>query len=151
MGDRLSPQERSRVMSRIRSRDTGPELAVRSFLHRQGFRFRLHRKDLPGKPDIVLPKYRAVIFVHGCFWHQHPGCREGRIPGSRRSYWAPKLRRNVERDREARAALARDGWRVCVVWECELEPETLAKLVQWIRFSPDPAGVPPRPVSGTSG
>lgn len=85
-----------------------------------GYRFRLHRKDLPGKPDLVFPRLRAVIFVQGCFWHLHEGCREGRIPGTRRDYWEPKLTRNVERDRTAQAQLVASGWRVLTVWECEV-------------------------------
>lgn len=106
-------------MSGIRSRDTRPELAVRSLLHRMGFRFRLHRKDLPGKPDIVLPRYRVALFVHGCFWHQHSGCPLASNPSSNTVYWTPKLLRNLERDAENRAALEALGWRTGVVWECE--------------------------------
>lgn len=117
--DKLSPGRRSENMRRIRSGDTAPELMVRRLLHGNGFRFRLHRRDLPGRPDIVLPRFRVAIFVHGCFWHQHSGCREGRLPGTRLEYWGPKLRRNVERDEAAYSALAAAGWRVQVVWECE--------------------------------
>lgn len=111
--------KRSAVMSRIRSVNTRPELAVRKALHARGFRFRLQRRDLPGKPDIVLPKYRAVVFVHGCFWHQHPGCRLASWPKSRPEYWAPKLGRNVERDAAAAKALEALGWRYFVIWECD--------------------------------
>jgi DNA mismatch endonuclease (patch repair protein) len=117
--DRLTPAERSENMRRIRSRDTNPELAVRSLVHRLGFRFRLHRPDLPGKPDLVFPSMRKVIFVHGCFWHQHKHCIDGRVPRSRSEYWEPKLTRNVERDRAARTALRRAGWRSLTIWECE--------------------------------
>ncbi len=116
----MSPEARSRIMRSIRKKDTKPEVAVRQLLHRLGFRFRLHRADLPGNPDIVLPKHRAVIFVHGCFWHQHPRCKKGAAPRMRRDYWLPKLARNVERDRRARSDLAASGYRVLVLWECEL-------------------------------
>lgn len=117
--DRLSKQRRSWNMSRIRGKDTKPEIRVRSLLHRMGFRFRLHRRDLPGKPDIVLPAYRTVIFVHGCFWHRHPGCRFAYTPKSRVDFWQTKFRRNVERHQEVTAALEELGWRVVVIWECE--------------------------------
>jgi len=119
MNDRLSPEERSAHMRRIRGRDTRPEMRVRQLLHRMGYRFRLHRRDLPGSPDIVLPRLRAAIFVHGCFWHQHAGCRLARLPKSRPEYWLPKLERNAERDGHAIAALVKAGWRAIVIWECE--------------------------------
>ena len=106
-------------MSRIRGKDTKPELAVRSALHRMGYRFRLHRKDLPGRPDIVLPKYRAVVFVNGCFWHRHKGCRSAYTPKTRKEFWAKKFRENSGRDRRSRTALEKQGWRVLTVWECE--------------------------------
>lgn len=118
-------------MSKVRSSDTLPEILVRSALHRLGFRFRLCVASLPGKPDIVLPKYHSVIFVHGCFWHQHKGCKGGRMPKSRVEYWVSKLERNVERDRQSKAALKKMGWRVLVVWECEINktlPKTVSKL-----------------------
>ena len=108
-------------MSRIHSRDTRPELLVRSMLHRAGYRFSLRRKDLPGRPDIVLPKYRTVIFVNGCFWHQHKGCKEASRPKTRRKFWADKLDGNVRRDQRNYRALRKLGWRVVMVWECELE------------------------------
>lgn len=112
-------------MSRIRGKDTAPELIVRRLLHRLGYRFRLHRKDLPGTPDIVLPGRRIAIFVHGCFWHAH-GCKIGRPPKSRPEFWEPKLRRNRERDAENTDALARRGWTVLTVWQCETRrPEAL--------------------------
>jgi DNA mismatch endonuclease (patch repair protein) len=119
--DKLTAERRSANMSRIRSKDTAPELLLRQLLHRCGYRFRLHRKGLPGKPDLAFPARRKVIFVHGCFWHQHPGCREGRVPGSRQDYWEPKLKRNLERDAAARAALKEQGWQALVLWECELK------------------------------
>ena len=108
-------------MARIRSEDTVPEMLVRKMLHAAGFRFRLHRGDLPGKPDIVLPRYKVAIFVHGCFWHGHESCRDGRRPKSNLDYWNRKLDRNRERDRRSQAKLEAIGWRPLVVWECELE------------------------------
>ena len=110
-------------MSRIRGRDTVPERRVRSLLHRLGFRFSLRRKDLPGKPDIVLPARHAVVFVHGCFWHQHEGCRNASMPNTRRSFWEAKLKGNVVRDGRSRDALKALGWQVMTVWECELADE----------------------------
>ena len=107
-------------MRAIKGRDTGPELALRRMLHAMGYRFRLHRRGLPGRPDLVFPGRRAAILVHGCFWHQHEGCRHARVPRSRPGYWLPKLARNVERDREKLELLEALGWRVLVVWECSL-------------------------------
>jgi DNA mismatch endonuclease (patch repair protein) len=120
----------SRRMSRVRRADTKPELAVRRAAHRLGYRFRLHRRDLPGTPDLVFPRHRKVILVHGCFWHQHQGCAWGRLPRSRPEYWLPKLARNVERDREAAAALAALGWEVGTIWECEAKDP--AKVDGWL-------------------
>ncbi len=110
-------------MSRIKGKDTGPEKVVRSLLHRMGFRFRLHVKDLPGKPDIVLPRYRTVIFVHGCFWHRHRGCRNCTTPTNNREFWVKKLEGNAARDERHVSALRKLGWSVVVVWECETEKE----------------------------
>src|SRR5690606_9744744 len=118
-------------MSRIRGRNTRPEKVVRSLLHRMGYRFRLHRRDLPGTPDMVLPRHRAVIFVHGCFWHRHGRCRYAYTPKSRVEFWEEKFRQNVERDRRNAWALRRAGWRVLVVWECEIRD--LDKLERRIR------------------
>lgn len=115
------PPHRRALMARIRSKDTMPELRVRRWLHAAGYRFRLHRADLPGRPDIVLPRFRVALFVHGCFWHQHPGCRKAILPKVRTSFWEKKLARNVERDWQNREELARRGWRVEVVWECEIK------------------------------
>jgi len=121
MTDSLSPERRSENMRRIRSKDTSPELVVRKLLHGLGYRYRLHKKDLPGKPDIVFPLRRCIVFVHGCFWHGHKGCRESRMPGTNREYWVTKLEKNYSRDRKHLRALRRLGWRVMVVWECQTE------------------------------
>lgn len=119
--DRLPPARRSQNMAAIRSKDMKPELTVRKTLHRLGFRYRLHQKSLPGKPDIVLVSKKKVIFVNGCFWHSHLSaqCPDGRIPKSNLEYWEPKLRGNVERDCRNQAALQAAGWQVLVIWECE--------------------------------
>ena len=119
MTDRITPERRSWNMSRIRGKDTRPELAVRSALHRMGYRFRLHRKDLPGKPDIVLPRYKTAVFVHGCFWHRHPRCRLAYVPKTRTDFWTEKFSENVRRDRKNKSALKKLDWRVIVIWECE--------------------------------
>jgi DNA mismatch endonuclease, patch repair protein len=110
---------RSENMRRIRSKDTAPEMAVRRLVHDMGYHYRLHRKDIPGKPDLSFLGRRKVIFIHGCFWHQHPGCREGRPPKSNTAYWLPKLERNQARDKAALEQLASSGWEALVVWECE--------------------------------
>jgi DNA mismatch endonuclease (patch repair protein) len=107
-------------MARVKSVDTTPELIVRKFLHAAGLRFRLHRADLPGRPDIVFAARKTVVFVHGCFWHAHPGCSRARVPATRRDYWEAKLARNVARDAANQAALDAAGWDVQVIWECEL-------------------------------
>lgn len=120
MVDFLSPSGRSERMSRIRSSNTSPELALRKALHTLGFRFRLHRKDLPGKPDIVLPRYKAVVFVHGCFWHRHDGCKVASTPKSNTRFWVEKFDRNVARDSQSQELLRAQGWKVIIVWECEL-------------------------------
>lgn len=119
MTDIYEPRKRSEIMSRIRGRGTKPELVVRRIAHNLGFRFRLHRKDLPGRPDIVFPRHRAVILVHGCFWHRHPGCKHASSPKTRKLYWKNKLEDNVARDRRNETALRELGWRVMVIWECE--------------------------------
>lgn len=119
MVDRISPERRSWNMSRIRGKDTLPELRVRSLLHHMGYRFRLHRKDLPGRPDIVLPRYNTVIFVHGCYWHRHGGCHLTTTPKTRINYWKRKFIENVRRDKRVEAALGKQGWRVVKIWECE--------------------------------
>lgn len=129
--DRIDRETRARNMSRIRSKDTGPELIVRSILHKNGYRFRLHYKSLPGSPDIVLPMYRTAIFVHGCFWHQHEGCEHRYRPKSNADFWNRKLDRNVERDSETRKALEDLGWKVFIVWECETH--TVSRLLEKMR------------------
>jgi DNA mismatch endonuclease (patch repair protein) len=134
--DVLTPEERRKNMSAIRGKDTRPELAVRSALHRFGFRFRIHVDSLPGRPDIVLPKYRAVVFVHGCFWHRHPGCRFASTPASRPDFWRRKFEKNLERDRRAQQRLREQGWVVFVVWECEAgKSDSLAAELEQIRFN----------------
>ena len=115
-------------MSRIRSGNTSPEKIVRSILHANGFRFRLHRKDLPGKPDIVLPKFQIVVFVNGCFWHQCPNCKSGRLPKSNLPYW-PKLKRNQERDKKNVLELKKLGWRVITIWECQIDEKNIQSLL----------------------
>lgn len=118
--DTLTPEQRSTLMSRIRSKDTQPELIVRKLLHSRGYRYRLHDKRLPGKPDLVFAGRRKLIFVHGCFWHRHDGCAMARMPKSRIEFWRPKLQANQARDQVTIARLEAMGWRVLVVWECEL-------------------------------
>ena len=122
MTDKISTSERSWNMPVIRSTGMKPEMLVRSLVHRLGYRYRLHAKDLPGKPDLVFRPRKKVIFVHGCFWHQHAkeDCKDGRQPKSNTGYWSPKLARNVERDASNVAALQAAGWRVLVLWECEV-------------------------------
>lgn len=118
--DTLTTAERSAIMGRVRSKNTRPEIAVRRLFHKLGHRFRLHRSDLPGRPDMVLTGPRVAVFVHGCFWHRHAGCASTRTPKSRVGFWEGKFSDNVRRDRAARRALRRDGWRVLVVWECQV-------------------------------
>lgn len=120
MTDVFPPEKRSAVMARIKGRDTGPERVVRSLLHRAGYRFRVQRRDLPGRPDIVLPGRRAVVLVHGCFWHGHPGCRFAVRPKTRTEFWGRKIDATRERDARVELELGERGWRVMTVWECEL-------------------------------
>ncbi|MCC9007523.1 very short patch repair endonuclease [Pseudomonas putida] len=115
---------RSDIMRAVKRAHTGPEIVVRRALHALGLRFRLHRRDLPGSPDIVLPRFRTVVFVHGCFWHRHLGCRYASVPKSRQEYWLPKFKANVERDAKKEAQLCELGWRVLVIWECETRKPT---------------------------
>ncbi len=134
MQDTLTPQGRSRLMSRVRGRDTRPELHVRRALWTDGLRYRLHVRDLPGTPDLVLSKYRIVVFVHGCFWHQH-GCKKSRRPTSNREFWNLKLDSNIARDARNRTKLEERGWTVVIVWECKLggDTESLLTLLRVLR------------------
>lgn len=133
MADIVDRATRSRMMGSIRGRDTQPELMVRRFLHSTGLRFRLHDRRLPGRPDIVLPAHRSVVQVHGCFWHQHPGCPLAYIPASNRRFWSEKLAGNHERDVRDTKNLRALGWRVFTVWECEIEDSFLHELAGRIR------------------
>lgn len=130
----MDERKRSKAMRAVKKRDTGPEMRVRRAAHRLGYRFRLHRKSLPGTPDLVFPRHRIALFVHGCFWHQHEGCRLANRPRSNLAYWEPKLRRNAERDAWAQAELERLGWSVVVIWECQVQaedfPDLLDKMLQ---------------------
>jgi DNA mismatch endonuclease (patch repair protein) len=121
MADVHSKETRSYNMSRIKSKNTKPEMLVRQFLHKNGFRYRLHVKDLPGKPDIVLPKYKTVIFIHGCFWHGHEGCKYYVVPKTRTEWWLNKIQGNTANDTKAEALLKDAGWKIIKVWECELK------------------------------
>lgn len=130
MPDKFTPQKRSAIMAHVKNRNTAPELIVRKLLHRKGYRFRLHRKDLPGKPDIVLTKYRTVIFVHGCFWHSHPSCSRAARPQSNVEFWNEKLDKNQRRDALAYDKLESMGWRILVIWQCETKNlETLDTII----------------------
>lgn len=123
--DIMSAAERSERMARIRSKDTQPELRVRHIVHRLGYRYRLHRKDLPGVPDLTFPSRRKVIFVHGCFWHAHKGCKVANRPKTRRPFWDAKFERNKARDRANKRLLKKQGWGVCTIWECETRRDSL--------------------------
>jgi DNA mismatch endonuclease, patch repair protein len=135
--DIVEPATRSRMMAAIRGRDTKPEMVVRKRLHAAGFRYRLHDKRLPGKPDIVLPRWRAVVLIHGCFWHRHPGCRFATSPASNPEFWQRKFDANVGRDQRVESQLGSLGWRVAVVWECQIKSgkarETIARLADWLK------------------
>lgn len=138
MADIVDPSTRSRMMAGIKGRNTKPELLIRHLLHRKGFRYRIHVKDLPGKPDIVLPKYRSVIFVHGCFWHGHQGCHLFRLPATRTEFWQEKILRNQTNDHRAVELLLASNWRVCIVWECSIrgarkDPEKVVNtIIDWL-------------------
>lgn len=129
MGDIHSQKVRSYNMSRIRSKNTKPEMIVRKFLFSHGFRYRLHNKKLIGKPDIVLSKYKAAVFVHGCFWHGHENCKYFKLPSTRQEYWLPKIENNIQRDKDALTALRKLGWKVFTVWECELKKDKMAQTL----------------------
>jgi DNA mismatch endonuclease (patch repair protein) len=128
MADTLTPKQRSRQMALVRDRNTAPEIVVRKLVHSLGFRYRLHVRSMVGCPDLVFSRLRKVIFVHGCFWHQHSCNRGNRIPKANRGYWKAKLARNVGRDKSHRAALRRLGWQVLIVWECEATPRDSGRL-----------------------
>lgn len=127
MTDTFSPAERSAIMAKVPATGSAPEMKVRRAVHRAGFRYRLHQADLPGKPDLVFPRFRLVVFVHGCFWHWH-GCKRSRMPEANRDYWTRKIARNVERDTRNLAALGERGWESRVIWECELNVGIAALL-----------------------
>lgn len=137
MTDFMTPAQRSKAMSKVRGRNTKPEKLIRSYLHRQGFRFRINSPNLPGKPDIVLRKYNVVIFVHGCFWHHHEGCKKSAMPDTRTEFWENKIAGTVKRDQKNISDLTKQGWRIAIVWECctkkkdDLE-DTINKLSGWI-------------------
>lgn len=137
MSDTLTIPERSLLMAKIKGKNTRPEIAVRSLLHRAGFRFRIHVARLPGKPDIVLPKHRTVVFVHGCFWHRHRGCKASTTPKSHKRFWSDKFTRNVANDRKHLGQLRRLGWKVVVVWECQLKrPERVLARIEKVIGTP---------------
>ena len=138
MPDTFDTATRSRIMARVQSRDTGPELALRRVLHARGFRYKLHEPTLPGRPDLVFPRYRAVCFVHGCFWHRHDGCPRATTPATNRSFWKRKFAANVRRDQRNHTALLQAGWRVGVIWECAVHrktgrEETAQRVEEWLK------------------
>lgn len=145
MADRLTPAARSRLMGTVRGADTKPEWILRCGLHRRGLRYVLGGRRLPGRPDLVFPRYRAVVFVHGCFWHRHAGCRDATTPKSNADFWRAKFEENVERDARKQGELERLGWRVRVVWECELQRRTgevIDEVAAWIDPEHGVAGMP---------
>jgi DNA mismatch endonuclease (patch repair protein) len=135
MADTVTPAQRSAIMSKVKGKDTKPEMALRKRLFSLGFRYRVHDDSLPGRPDIIFPKYNSVIFVHGCFWHSH-GCRKRLIPDSNKEYWTKKITKNVQRDIENIQGLKERGWRVLIVWECSLRSskidKTIKRVTKWI-------------------
>jgi len=130
MSDTFTVAERSECMRRVLGKNTKPEMIVRRLVHSMGYRYRLHRKDLPGCPDLVFPRYKKALFVHGCFWHSHPGCKRARMPASNQDYWRSKLERNSRRDEANQAALLAAGWGVMIVWECEIKNSDLAEKIR---------------------
>lgn len=138
MADFMSPTQRSQAMSKVRGRNTKPEKLIRSHLHKKGFRFRINNSNIPGKPDIVLKKHNAVIFVHGCFWHHHEGCKKSKIPETRKEFWNNKIGNTVKRDKKNIQKLKELGWRIAVVWECATKNAktlsfTYQELSAWLR------------------
>lgn len=146
MTDHIDKETRSRIMAAVRSYGTRPEKRVRSALHRQGFRFRLHIKQLPGTPDLVLRKYKAVIFINGCFWHQHVNCKGSHIPQTRSEFWQKKFARNVVRDQKVLYQLKIMGWRAAIIWECgltkKLQEDTIKRLALWLRWGGEYLEIP---------
>lgn len=134
MTDILTKEKRSWNMSRIKGKDTKPEITLRSLLHKSGLRFRLHDKKLPGRPDIVLPRYRTVIFVNGCYWHRHAGCKYAYMPKTRVEFWKDKFERTIQRDLEKNKALTADGWQVFTAWECELKDDPRSVVVRILKL-----------------
>jgi DNA mismatch endonuclease (patch repair protein) len=132
--DHVTQEKRSWLMSRVSSKNTKPEIAVRRLLHSLGYRFRIHYKSLRGTPDIVFTKRKKIVFIHGCFWHGHDGCRYAKLPASRTAFWAEKMARNRERDQQVYEALERQGWKLMIVWQCELKrkDELIEKLVKFL-------------------
>lgn len=133
MADVHDKATRSYNMSQIKGKDTKPEMLVRRFLHANGYRYRLHVKDLPGKPDIVLPKYKTIIFIHGCFWHGHEGCKYYVVPKTRTEWWLNKINTNIANDQKTNKALEKDGWEIIALWECDLKPNTLDKTLSFLQ------------------
>lgn len=127
MSDQLNSDARSKLMARVRGKNTNPELVVRRLAHALGYRFRLHRRELPGRPDITFPSKRKVVFVHGCFWHRHPRCSRASLPKTRQAFWLEKFNRNVARDRRNIDALRAAGWGILVIWECETKDPTFIR------------------------
>lgn len=147
MTDFMTPTQRSHAMSRVRGSETKIERTVRSLLHQRGFRFRKNAVNLPGHPDIVLPKYKAAIFVHGCFWHGHTGCSKSKLPATRKEFWQNKIDRTIERDAQKIAELSSCGWRVAVVWECGFKNKVLiesaiTELEKWIKSTEERLEIP---------
>jgi DNA mismatch endonuclease (patch repair protein) len=136
MVDTLTKKQRSKMMSKVRSRDTKPEWVLRCGLHRLGFRYRIKNDHLPGSPDLVFPKFHAAVFVHGCYWHRHPGCKDASMPKSNVTFWERKFAENIARDRRAMCELEKLGWRTLVVWQCELTKHTVAtikRVADWLK------------------
>lgn len=155
MVDIVDAETRSRMMAGIKGKNTKPELALRRTLHARGFRYRLHSKKVPGRPDLALPKYRAVVFVHGCFWHRHEGCRYASTPATREEFWQAKFDANIARDSAVRGALLAAGWRVATIWECALrKPEQIILatdlLSAWLRTEADALELGEREVSAAT-
>jgi DNA mismatch endonuclease (patch repair protein) len=128
MTDKFTPEKRSRIMSAVRSKNTGPELLIRRFLRSKGVGYRIHNASLPGKPDITVPRYKVAVFIHGCFWHGHEGCPRGRLPKSRVEYWSSKIEANKQRDRLVEKRVSEAGWQPLVIWECQLRTQKAASV-----------------------